>query len=140
MGTGHPYYDKGDLDRAIADYTNAIELNPKNVTFIKGRGYARFYKGDFSDAASDLLRAIELKDDIYPMLFRYLARTRLGEDAASELEANADCLKNKEWPYAVIELYLGKRTLAATLDAAIRPDARCEAQFYIGQWHLMRGN
>jgi lipoprotein NlpI len=28
----------------------------------------------------------------------------------------------------------------ATLDATAKPDDRCEAQFYIGQWHVLKGN
>jgi len=28
----------------------------------------------------------------------------------------------------------------ATPDAAGKPDERCEAQLYIGEWHLLRGN
>ena len=49
-------------------------------------------------------------------------------------------MKTKEWPYAVAELYLGKRSPAATLDAAVKADDRCEAQFYIGQWHVLKSN
>jgi lipoprotein NlpI len=74
------------------------------------------------------------------MLFRYLARTRGGEEAKAELEANAGRLKTKEWPYAVTELYLSKRSPAATLDAASKPDDRCEAAFYIGQWYVLNGD
>ena len=58
----------------------------------------------------------------------------------AELEANAGRLKTKEWPYAVIELYLGKRSPTATLDAAVNPGDRCEAQFYIGQWHVLKAS
>jgi lipoprotein NlpI len=86
------------------------------------------------------LRAIELNDNIYPMLFRYLARTRFGDTAEPELEGNIGRLKSKKWPYAVAELYLGKRTPDATLDAAVKPDDRCEAHFYVGEWHILKGN
>jgi hypothetical protein len=58
-------------------------------------------------------------DDVYAMLFRHLAKARAGE-------ANADRLKTKQWPYAVIELYLGKLSPAATLDAAVQAGGRCE--------------
>ena len=68
------------------------------------------------------------------------ATSRAGETAAAELEANAGRLKDKKWPYAVIELYLGKRSPEATLDAAGKPDEKCEAQFYIGQWHILKGD
>ena len=74
------------------------------------------------------------------MLFRYLARSRVGESAGSELEGNIGRLKTKEWPYAVTELYLGNRSPAETLAAAVRPDDRCEAQFYIGEWYLLKGD
>ena len=45
-----------------------------------------------------------------------------------------------EWPFAVTELYLGTRSPAATLVAAATPEQKCEAQFYLGQWHIVRGN
>jgi lipoprotein NlpI len=86
-----------------------------------------------------MLRAIEARDEIYPMLFRYLARARGGANATAELEANASRLKSKAWPYAAIELYLGRRSTEATLDAAGKTAERCEAEFYIGEWHLIRG-
>jgi lipoprotein NlpI len=139
-GRGDTYNDRGNLDLAIADYTRAIELEPKNPNFTLGRGYARFNNGDFKNASTDPLRVIEQVDDIDPMLFRYLARSHTGEEAASELEANAGRLKTKEWPYAAAELYLGKRSPAATLDAAAKPRDRCEAQFYIGECHKLKGN
>jgi lipoprotein NlpI len=74
------------------------------------------------------------------MLFRYIARTRQGEQAASELEANAARLKTKQWPFAVIEFYTGKRSPEATIAAAGNPDNLCEAHFYIGQQHLIGGD
>jgi hypothetical protein len=40
----------------------------------------------------------------------------------------------------VIEFYLGKRSLDAMREAAKSPDEKCEADFYAGEWHLLRGN
>jgi lipoprotein NlpI len=74
-------------------------------------------------------------------LWLYLARTRAGDQsAATELAANAQRLKPADWPYAVVELYLGHSTPEATLAAPGKPDERCEAQFYIGAWQLMRAD
>jgi lipoprotein NlpI len=129
----------GDHDHAIADAVKAVELEPKASDYLRHLGLARFNKGHFKEAATDLLRSIEQQDDGYAMLFRYLARSRAGASASSELEANASRLKDKTWPFAVIEFYLGKRSPQATLDAASKPDERCEAQFYIGQWHIVKG-
>ena len=75
-----------------------------------------------------------------PMMFRFLARARAGEEAAAELEANAARLKTKQWPFAAIELLAGKRTPDATLSVAVAPNDVCEANFYIGQWHILRGD
>ena len=137
---GDAYRGKGDFDRAITEYSKAIELEPKNAFYIADRGYIRFHKGDFGSAAEDLRQALALKDYAYAMLFRYLARARAGETAGPELEANAGRLSNKNWPYAAIELLLGKRTPEATLPDAADNDEKCEAHFYIGEWHLLRGN
>jgi lipoprotein NlpI len=139
---GYAYELKGDFDSAIADFTKAIEINSQNSVPFRGRGFAKYAKADFQGAATDLLRAAELKeDDIYPVLIRYVARTRAGETtAAAELETNAGRLKTSEWPYAVVELYLGKRSAAATLEAVPNPEYRCDALYFIGQWHIVKGD
>jgi tetratricopeptide (TPR) repeat protein len=137
---GNAFGAKGDNDRMLADYVKAIDLDPSSSEYTRSLGIARYGKGDFNGAAIVLLRAVELEDDAYAMLFRYLARTRSGERATAELEANARRLTSKEWPYAVTELYLGKRSPQATVDAADDADELCEAHFYVGQWHLLNAN
>jgi tetratricopeptide (TPR) repeat protein len=57
---GNAYGKKGDLDRAIADYDKAIELDPKYVMAYNNRGIAYGKKGDFDSAIADLNKAIEL--------------------------------------------------------------------------------
>jgi lipoprotein NlpI len=134
------YQAKGDNAQAIADYARVVEIDPKNSGNHRSLGLARYGAGDYLGASADLLRAIELQDDPYAMLFRYLARTRAGEAAAAELEANVGRLKTKDWPYAVAELYLDKRSSPAVLSTASKPEERCEAQFYIGEWHILKSN
>jgi lipoprotein NlpI len=72
--------------------------------------------------------------------WRYIARGRLKQDGAPELSANATRLKTKDWPYPVIDFYLGRRSLAEMRAAAAKPVEKCEAEFYAGEWHLLRGN
>jgi lipoprotein NlpI len=138
---GDSYRRKGNYDRAMADYNKALRLDPKNVAANRNRGFTYFYEADFPAAATDMKRWNELKEGAYPMLWRYLARARGGNvGGAEELAANAARLKAKEWPYPVIEFYLGKRSAAEMSAVAAKPEERCEAQFYLGEWYLLRGN
>ena len=135
---GGAYVGLGRYDDAIADFTKAIGLYPTHATAYEHRGYAQFYKGDFKDATADMSRSLERNDSTYPMLFRFLAQSRIGENAIASLKAGAGRLKTKEWPYPVIELYLGRQGPDAALKAASNDVERCQAQFYIGEWNLLR--
>jgi len=139
---GHAYRHKGNYDRAIADYDEALRLDPKDVSVHADRGFAYFLKADFPAAAAALQSSIELDQETYAMLWRYLARARVGSGsgAADELAANAARLKAKEWPYPVIEFYLGKRSVDQMSAAAGKPEERCEAQFYLGEWQVLHGD
>jgi tetratricopeptide (TPR) repeat protein len=132
------YRGKGDFDRAIGDYTEAIRVAPKSAAAFANRGYSHFYRGDFPAAARDLLRANDLADDVDSMLWRFLARSRMGQDGVEELRANAERLKNKEWSQNVIDLLLGRRSLAEVRASAGKPDEKCKVEFYSGQLHLLR--
>ena len=57
-----------------------------------------------------------------------------------ELETNAGRLKDHEFPYSIIELYLGRREPDAALDAARNDDEFCEAKYYVGEWQLLQNN
>jgi tetratricopeptide (TPR) repeat protein len=138
-GRGLAYQKTGDYGRAIADFDKVITTDPRDMAALSNRGYAHFYRGDFADAAADLSQ-VEGRDlAAYPSLYRFLAQSRAGQ-AASDLEAAAQRITSRDWPYAVFELYLGRRDAAATLAAAQNPDERCEAQFYVGEWQLLQGD
>jgi tetratricopeptide (TPR) repeat protein len=63
---GNSYEKQGDLDRAIADYDEAIRLDPKHANAFYNRGNAYTRKGDFDRAIADFSEAIRLnpKDSI----------------------------------------------------------------------------
>lgn len=56
---GSAYRAKGDLDRAIADYTKAFELNPSAHGYL-ARGNAWRAKREFDRAIADYKKALEL--------------------------------------------------------------------------------
>ena len=57
---GDAYGLKGDIDRAISDYTKAIVLDPNYVPAYNSRGRAYVSKGDYVRAVDDVTRAGEL--------------------------------------------------------------------------------
>jgi tetratricopeptide (TPR) repeat protein len=131
-----------DLNGAIADYTKAIEIERHYVDAFAARGDANFTLTRYEAAVFDFSRAVQHQpDNAYLVLWLYLARARLGSpSAAAELQTSAAKLKQPNWPYPVVELFLGGRVPEATLAAASNANESCEAQFYIGEWHLLRDN
>jgi lipoprotein NlpI len=135
----------GDYKRAQADYEEVIRRQPKNMSGHFGRGRVRFYAGDFMQAASDFLRAHQLDSSIYTALWLFLARKRADIPGEQTLAQDAGTSGAGEWPEPVVALYLGKLAPDAVQKAAAHPDParqrdrRCEANFYIGEWHLTRG-
>jgi tetratricopeptide (TPR) repeat protein len=57
---GSAYYGKGDVDRAIADYSETIRLDPKSALAYNDRGGAYFDKGALDRAIADFNEAIKL--------------------------------------------------------------------------------
>jgi tetratricopeptide (TPR) repeat protein len=54
------YCDKGEHERAIADYDEAARLDPKRPVTYANRGLARYYRGEYDLAIADYSEAIRL--------------------------------------------------------------------------------
>jgi tetratricopeptide (TPR) repeat protein len=138
------------LEEAVAAYREALKERTREGTSLdwaavlqglaeaqENLGYAQFVRGDFVAAALNLREAAD--GNAYPMLWLYLADTRSGgKNAKRDLQKGAESLRPEEWPSPVIEFFLGRRTPTAMLGAARAPNEQCEAQFYLGEWHLLR--
>lgn len=57
---GTVYADKGDEDRAIADYTHVIELVPTHITAYSERARSYFKTGKAQEGQADAQKAMEL--------------------------------------------------------------------------------
>jgi tetratricopeptide (TPR) repeat protein len=57
LNRGTAWGDKGDNDRAVADYSGAIRLNPSSAMALYLRGVAKQKKGDKAGGTADIAAA-----------------------------------------------------------------------------------
>jgi len=66
---GNTYYSNGDYDRAIADFTQAIRLDPNLAPAYSNRARAYNSKGDYDKAIADATQAIRLNPNLAPAYY-----------------------------------------------------------------------
>jgi lipoprotein NlpI len=141
---GNTYLDKRDYERAVKDYDAAVRLTPLDDLPYANRGRARFYQGQYKAAEEDLTKAAANTAYPYNALWLYLARERAGADGKTELEKSALNLKHEGATEKVVAVFLGRAAPGDVIEA-VRSDPRrqkqdiCEAEFYIGEYFLLRG-
>ena len=57
---GDAYFEKEEYDKAIAEFSRAIELDPNYAGAYLSRGVAYGRKGEYDKAGADSTKAIEL--------------------------------------------------------------------------------
>jgi tetratricopeptide (TPR) repeat protein len=78
---GNAYFDGGDLDRGIADWSKAIVIKPDLMRAYYNRCDAYDRKGMRESAVADCRRALELEPDFQPAraALEWLTGPRKGE-------------------------------------------------------------
>jgi len=75
---GTAYARKGDYNRAIADFDQAIQISPKDISAHIGRGTAYMEKSDIAHAVADFETAVRIEPhDELTRLYNTLARQLL---------------------------------------------------------------
>jgi hypothetical protein len=137
------YAAKGDYGGAVADYTEAIRLDPKSSRLYFNRGIANLYSGALPKALADLNQATALDPkNAYAALWLDIAGQR--SHVPSRLAQEVSAIDMTAWPAPVVRMFLGQMTPDAVMAAAEDPDATkkkgqvCEANFYSGELALQR--
>ena len=128
---------------AMADFDEAIALDPALPGPYFTRGILHHNAGAFPRAEADFARFVELtraRPDPYAAIWLYLARARSKDArAVAELKTNAGSPATLAWPGPVVALLMGESTAERAMAAAAGTGERCEAPFYTGAWHVLRG-
>ncbi len=139
----------GDTDKAIGDFSRAINLLPESGSYYANRATARLIDGDVKKAIADFQLAVAKDpDEPFLRLLLFVAEARNGarEDAEGRLAAYAQEHKDAAWPRPIVDLFLGRGSIAAVEQAAAAatgddaPGQRFDADFYLGQWALLHGD
>ena len=138
--------DRAAADGIMASYDDGIRMADEFMRLVPAvawgmsvRGTYFFLRGNFAAAAKDFALSSDVLDWPDDMILLFLARARLGADGAAELAAGAARLKTPDWREAMIELLLGRGTLAEMQATADRAGRRCAGLFYAAQWNLLHG-
>jgi len=138
--------DRRAAEKIMADYGHAIETAnefmrqyPAMALGLSLRGKYSFLRGDYASAAEDLAFSSKILDRPDDLIWLFLACARLGMKGTADLAAGAARLRLQGWPSPVVELFLGKRTLAEMQAAAASAGKTCEGLYYAAQWRILRG-
>jgi lipoprotein NlpI len=126
-------------DAALADATAAIHLRPAAGYYFT-RAHLLWSAGNFQAARTDLDLAISRDPgNGYFLLWHAVVAQRTG--MYDQVRAAQQSAGVSGWPKPLLDLFAGRASPEDIQRAAARsPNQKCEADFYIGEWQLARGN
>lgn len=151
---GSAYLEREDNNKAIADFSKAIELNKKEVQFYLQRGIAYYRQSLYRKAIEDFRKGIDINGKHeYSRIWTLLAYRKISKDDCEkyENEFRSYILTNRsdEWIRAISRYYLRMDSLKeedVMSEAKNGKDEReinqrlCEAYYYLGEERLWKGD
>ncbi len=136
----------GQFAPALAELTALLALQP-DAGLYRIRGQVRWRTGDFSGAAADFAQLVYLEPTYaYGAIWLAVAEARTGAFDVAQLKHAMSSVDDDEWPAPILHFMAGQ-TKPETVDAAAaRGEAqtvikqKCEADFYLAEWSIDRGD
>jgi lipoprotein NlpI len=145
---GETYANAGHREEAAKDLAHAAQLNPGQAGLVLARGMFTAVGGGYADAIPDLTKAMqEEKPDPMAAIWLHIAKFHAGQnDAQQQIEQDYRKTDIRQWPGAVAALYAEKattedvKTQASSGDPSIWGEQKCEADFYLGEYALIKND
>lgn len=139
----------GHHDYAVAEReaTQAMALEPNEVSHHLVKAQALYYQQKYPDARAELLEMLKSRTErerSYGALWLYMTALRLGEDGKAAVRPYMPSGSRPAWPYAVLQHLMGELDLAqaerGTVDGD-KPDPGrlCEWYYFLGENALLQG-
>jgi lipoprotein NlpI len=142
------YLKLREFPSAGADLDMALGLDSKRWSAQRDKGRIAAYQNAFQDAVFEFRRAWRLSDtasSIYNAIWLDIVSRRAGGEGAAVLDDWLAQIDAGKWPAPVLGMLRGTVSPEQSIAAAASIDPRkalgqkCEAYFYAGQAHLIRG-
>jgi lipoprotein NlpI len=147
---GIHYTQQLEFVQAYEAFDSSLDINPDYDFAFLNRGIALYYGGRPDLALSDLDTFMQRDiDDPYRVLWRYIVHRETEPDTAlANLKEIRTQLSKSRWATSLVDFYLGDITEKELLRSLIEgvksqkelTDRLCEAYFYLGKYHGVRGN
>ena len=135
---------------AIDDFSKAVVMGADGGRAYHLRGQAKFHLGRYADAAADFARASAVdKDDRSTLshdLWRAMAYRRMNQPLPDDLQKQAAVDPRGEWPRPALAMLADRLgpdeigPLAAKKSGDAAELNGTEADFFVGEWYLSRGD
>jgi tetratricopeptide (TPR) repeat protein len=140
----------GDRDAAKKDLAAALALRPTAAAYETYAHY-QWEDGQFTEAGKNFAAAANLfphkqTHRLYLLLWQWISASRAGTLDAAAFEAAVKATNADGWPGPILDFYRGKTSEekvyreASTGDAVAVTGQKCEADFYLAEWHIVKGD
>ncbi len=138
------YAHSGHYTEAFQDLDRAQALKPSDASPLSARYWFDFelYQYPAVIATIDKMNGLTPADPYAPLL-RFIASSRLGQNTNAQLQKSLTPENENQWPYAAVQMFLGKVTpdqLLQRVEDTGNQQAACEAPFYVGEYFLIHHN